>query len=547
MAATKPSRKWTPIRFGGILDESTTPSAVAGLTAFQNGVYRRFGSWGKRAGSGPYAGTGGIIGANPVRSGVRWYRGVPSATRTMIAQSGDNLYTGNDGTGAVTLLTSLTASSTPAFYASCYDPAESGVGGTPASDILVVAYGSGAPIKYDGTNVTQLNSSITNHFTGVTFFHEHLALWGDPNYPDTVFFTDLGNPESYAFSSAFGGYPIGRGDGDPNVQCCVPVGNVLYVFKSNSIYAITGYDFLTGEYQFSVQPVVVGSGIPNPYCVTVLNSALIYWDGQGFRRLALGSFTPENIGRPIPATSSLVALGNQSLMRATAGNFGVAALVGGNTYQNVAMFAVDVGNGVADTVLVYDDDASNKIGDYAWSMWNGFSVGAWIPWQGAGDRKLLYFGDAAAGQIYEYGVNATADVRMVSGTPTSTAISWSATTGALDCGTPDLQKLLHHIYLQLWSNAANFTIQAQSDIAAQSAGLNAGQGVTSGWVLGTSQLGINTFLTAASGQIYQDARATINPSVRGHNFTITITEASTTASYEIVGTTLDMIEEAYLP
>src|SRR5579875_2293419 len=281
MPERNPARRFVRIALGGVLDESITPSyaqveTLSPLTAVQNLVYRRFGSWGKRTGTLPYAGAGGIVGSSPIRSGVRWYRGYPNAFRQMVVHSGDSLYVGNDATGAMSLLTTLATGSSPAFFASCYDPAESGVTGNPASDILVVAYGSGAPIKYNGTNVTPLSPSITNHFSGVTFFHEHLWFWGDNNYPDTIFATDLGNPESYTFSTSFGGYPIGRGDGDPRVVCAIPCGNILYVFKTNGIYAITGYDFQAGEYQFSVAPVVVGVGMPSPFCATVLNNTLIF-------------------------------------------------------------------------------------------------------------------------------------------------------------------------------------------------------------------------------------------------------------------------------
>ena len=542
MPATKPSRRYVQVPFGGILNESYTLSKVPGLTTAQNVMYRRFGSWGKRAGSAPYGGSGGVIGANAVKSGVRWSRGRPSTLRQMIVQSGDALYTGNDSNGAMTLLSSLAGGSSSAFYASVYDPAESGVAGTPASDVLVVAYGSGPPYKYDGTNFTQLNSSITNNFTGVVFWHEHLWFWGDSNNPDTVFATDLGAPESYTFSSTFGGYSIGRGDGDPTVQCCIPIGNVLYVFKARSIYAITGYDFQSGDYQFAVSPVVSGIGIPSPKAVTRLRNALVFWSGQAFYRLSAGSLDPEPIGRTIPMTSAAIANGNQNLIQAVAGDFLVSALVGQQSYTNVALFAVDIGTGVADTVLAYDDDYSAIVGDYAWTKWNGFTVGAWIPWGGPGDQKLLYFGDAQTGQVYEYGSNATADVRASQTNPINVAVA----TGRQDCGTPDLMKELHAIYLELEANAATFVLTATSDVGVSPA---QNQPTTSGAVggrLGSVHLNVDAFLGGSSGTSYQALRARINPSLRGRNYTLSVTESSTSSFYELVGSTLDFIEETYL-
>ena len=46
--------------------------------------------------------------------------------------------------------------------------------------------------------------------------------------------------------------------------------------------------------------------------------------------------------------------------------------------QQVALFAVDVGNGVADTVLVFDDAATTVLGEYAWQVWTGWTVGAFM-------------------------------------------------------------------------------------------------------------------------------------------------------------------------
>jgi hypothetical protein len=69
MGTTKPDRTFYPIKLGGVLDESVTPTMIgggplgsAGLTSCANLIYRRFGAWGKRAGSGPvYAVPNGVL------------------------------------------------------------------------------------------------------------------------------------------------------------------------------------------------------------------------------------------------------------------------------------------------------------------------------------------------------------------------------------------------------------------------------------------------------------------------------------------------------
>ena len=115
------------------------------------------------------------------------------------------------------------------------------------------------PLKWDGENpVDGLSYQVDRGFHNCVTWHDHVWLWGAKTDPDTLFATDIDQPEGFTFMIQEGGYDIGAGDGDPSVQSCVPIGNTLYVFKTQSIYAINGYDFQGGEYAFSVTPQVQG-------------------------------------------------------------------------------------------------------------------------------------------------------------------------------------------------------------------------------------------------------------------------------------------------
>lgn len=535
---------YIPFGFGDVLDESITPSKNVGLTVAQNLVYRRHGGYGKRAGSAPY-GAGPSTGLSaPVISGVRWHRGRPSALARMVVQSNDNLYQGNDNTGVFTSIGALTAGSSPAYFCSAFDPAESGVGGTPASDILIIASGSGVVQKWDGTNYTQLNAGITNHFSGCVFWHEHVFLWGDPNNPDTVFATDLGNPESYAFSTNFGGYQIGRGDGDPMVQVCVPLGPYLYIFKNESAYAMTGYDQNVGDYEFQLAPAI-DRGTSNGHTVQVLNGQLIWWSGQNFFTLGPGQLEPSPIGTPLINTIAAVSQRSQSVMRSFAGDVIVQTLGGYEVYTNVYLCAVDgTGSGTADTILMFDGDASQLRGKPAWSVLNGtWKVGSFIGWEGPGDVHQLFVGDAVASQVWQLGGHPTADV--AANNSTLSPIPVVATTGRNVGTDPDLLKRLDRAYLDVESNAAAFFVNVTSDqensatvLAAASTGATGGNwGQNWGAMIWGS----------SSGQLYQSLQLAFAKSVVGYNFTVQINESGTASAYELVALSYRAIEEAYRP
>lgn len=430
----------------------------------------------------------------------------------------------------------------------------SGVSVSPGSATAMTGGGStfSGPLKYDGTTVTALSWAITQPFTNCVTWHDHVWLWGDPSNPDTVYATDINQPEGFTFMTQEGGYQIGAGDGDPSVRACVPAGNIFYVFKGNNIYAITGYDFQSGEYQFQVQPAVRGYGTPNAQSATTLGNSVIFWSGRAFYRLRAGAFELEPIGRKIPITQGLVALGDQSLVRAVAGDFlvqsnlneafsGSSATVAHELFSQVALFAVDTGNGVADTVLVFDDDASQQIGDYAWAKWTGWQVGAWIPFgQGPNAAEtvlaepplLCWCPDPGVGgpEVLAYGTDPQAD----NGAP----IPWFAQTGWVTMATGVLQKELHRVYLELESTpGAVFSMSVTPSVMATQAGnprlynpFQAAFGSTGG---------------ATGAEAHQTLVATVTPALRADAYLFGFAESSGASNYELISLTCDYIEEAF--
>lgn len=542
----KPRQIIVPFSLDSVLDEFVVPIKNRGLSIAQNVVYRRVGGFGKRTGTAPYGGGPSTGLAGRVISGTRWYRGigpnnVPAATKYMVVQSNDAFYVGNDTTGAFTSIGSVTVGSQPAFYATAFDPAESAVTATPASDILIMAYGSGPPKKWDGTHFTALSPTITNFFAGATFYHEHVWFWGDQNFPDTVFATDLGNPESYTFSSQFGGYKVGRGDGDPFVQRCLPAQGLLYVFKQRSIYTISGFDFYSGDYQFQDTPLVEGIGTPSPFSVARLRNSLIWWSGQTFYRLGLGTSEPENLGTPITNTIAIAAQKNQSVIRAVAGDFLVKSGGGYRVYNNVYLCAIDGGAGFADTILMFDEQVTAERGKPAWTVLTGLKIGSFIPWDGPGDQKLLYFGDGATGQVYLFGGDAYADV-AADGT-TRNAPQVILKTGRNDNGTPNQTKHLDRLFVDAETNTTNLNVTISSDTAAHPSILDVENVVATGGLWGSNWGSFSWGPTVSTA--YVSTELDVVPELDGKNFTVQIVEQSNASAYEIVALSYHAIEEAY--
>ncbi len=422
-----------------------------------------------------------------------------------------------------------------------------------------------APLRYDGTSVSGLSYQIQQPFTGLVAWHNHVWYWGDAANPDTIYASDINQPVGFTFMNQFGGYTIGPGDGDPGVQTAIPLGNFLYVLKTSSIYTISGFNFQSGEYQFAVTPALFGTGIPAPGCAVLThNNAIVYWDGAKFYRLVYGATSPEFIGRTIPLTSGNISLGNPKLMRGAAGDFpfltfltnvptaGSVGFEESSILSNVVLFACDVGNGVADTVVVYDDDAASFLGNYAWSVWTGWTVAAWIPFgananaaqTGHDKAPLLWIpqhtslGAPIADIIVnEYGVSPGTDAYN---TPAPQAIIWTAQTGWDALGTPVLLKEAHRLLLDVIAiPGANLrcVLTPAGPVNGKAQTIYGEQQVLFPPTVSTTQAGLYASEQTLVGRV--------DPFLKAFRYTLGISELGIASGFEVVGILFDVISEAF--
>lgn len=342
--------------------------------------------------------------------------------------------------------------------------------GTPNPFVSVAWTGGGGanfgPLKFDGVSIDGLSYMITQGFTQCESWHDHVWYCGAQTSPDTLFASDIDQPEGFVFMLQEGGYDIGVGDGDPQIQTMAPMGDGLYVYKTGSIYAVSGYDFQDQEYSFAVSQVVEGFGIPSPECLAVLENCHVFFSGKTFRRLAPGAQDPEHIGATIPELEGAIASGSMGRIRAVAGDFQVLSAMNGKIFNSgnpspivlpsLAMWAYDNND-----VIVYDDQATQRLGKYCWQPWSGWDVGYWIPF-GSGnnaaqtgvDSPLLLWivpGEDSSGNalIYQFGLNAQWD--QAEG-QLEVPIPWMAQTGWNNLESAERVKRIDRVFLEITAN-----------------------------------------------------------------------------------------------
>lgn len=540
-----PGSRRDQVLFDQGLDESTNGDRSPGTRVAINVVYRPFGTMTKRPGTSISSQVGlGAVGG--IRSGYRWYRGSPTILKQTVVQVGDKFYWLNDGTGVYTLLDNGAAGTSPAYYCSFFDAAESGVAGTPASDILIYTVAGFQPRKWDGTNLTILSPSIPNPFTGCETWNGHVWFWGDPAFPTTLFATDIFNPEGFVFMNTpgQGGYQIGRGDGDPLVQRAMGVGPYLVILKSGSIYMAQGFDF-TGEAQFTFQPMVRDAGTSNGHTAALLRGQVYFFSGSQFMRYLPGNTEAEPIGIPLLNSMAKLALSSQAIMRGIAGDFIVTTLGASPVlYTNVYMCCADYNaDGQPDSVLMFDLDASEKAGRPMWTILEGVVVGAFVPYTAKqGDTPLLYMGDYTNPTMRLFGGNATADSILAAG---DTPISARVQVGRYDFGTPDQIKRLDRVFFRMHSNAATFTVEVSTDVDDQSQQANpigqlGGTAIVGTAIVGTAVIG------NFDGTAYQAPPIDFKQNVKGLNFLFDISESSITSAWSLESLGLHINEESVI-
>lgn len=117
-----------------------------------------------------------------------------------------------------------------------------------------------------------------------------VAAIGDPEYPNTVYLSRSGYPGTWPLTNS---YTIESQHGDWFVALEV-VGDILLLFRQNSIVAMSGFDY----YNINVQEISGRVGTTSPRSVVSSNLYTYFCHHTGVYRLG-GQGTPEKISTPI--------------------------------------------------------------------------------------------------------------------------------------------------------------------------------------------------------------------------------------------------------
>jgi hypothetical protein len=298
------------------------------LAIADNVVYSQDGLVSKRPGNIPYGsvnalpstvyGSGAIYGqgelyeyaghlgsGQPILALTRFYPNV-RAHGILYAQSGGQLWQGNDANGSWTAVAGITLSSTrAACFTPMYDPDMS----TGAATALFITDGVHLPQIYDGTNVAAVQTGgvfLPNGRTGAPItplyscnWDYHLCYAGEPTEPSALYISDALRPERFtgvnyidsALSSYVPYYPAGRDGALGRITGIVPLNAVLLIFfEQGVVIASNTGSYGATQYQFSRLSSIVGA--VSPRSIVAMDSAVFFFGGDRFYATDSQSIAP---------------------------------------------------------------------------------------------------------------------------------------------------------------------------------------------------------------------------------------------------------------
>lgn len=187
------------------------------------------------------------LAAASVLNGFTWTK--DNATQQILAVCNGALRTTTYGAFPWTWASqtgSLASSATPTF-ANFRD--------TSGTDVVYIADG-GLLNKWDGTTLST-NIVGTTNVSRIAVHNERLWGIGNTSYPESVFYSDLNNGDTFANGSSGGGQIVVRTFGDEQLVGLASVNTSLLLFHRRGISRITGY----GQDDLTVAPQAVTADV----------------------------------------------------------------------------------------------------------------------------------------------------------------------------------------------------------------------------------------------------------------------------------------------
>ena len=191
--------------------------------------------------------TAAALAAQPVTGGYTWTK--DDGTVSVLAVCNGTLFTStfNPTTWTWASQTGTLSSATTSYFANFRD------GG--GNDVIYIA--DGGPLnKWNGTTLST-NLAGTPDAAAIAVYNERLWSCGDPDYPDSIFYSALNNGDTLGVGASDGGQIVVRTFGNEAIVGLASINTSLLIFHKRGVSRLTGY----GQDDLTVAPQAVTADV----------------------------------------------------------------------------------------------------------------------------------------------------------------------------------------------------------------------------------------------------------------------------------------------
>lgn len=245
---------------------------------------------------------------------------------------------------------------------------------------------------YDGTTLTAVTpggSTDLTHIKKCTSMiqrGQRLFAIGDPDNPNYLYFSDIGDPTTFQASSIVKAVT----DDTDSLTGLITFADCLLAFKKHSIFKWSGWD-PTNDVEF--KDMDTGHGAVNSDVIKVSDNYLIHADDEGvfcLTTVETNVIKSYNISKPIDDIYK--TLTNKDKMKAVVyqGNYYLACCNDGTGVNNLVL--------KASLGMAYNSSSDEGVDSllFPWVEYTGWNVADWLVSGGE-----LYFGSSKDGVIYK--------------------------------------------------------------------------------------------------------------------------------------------------
>ncbi len=268
---------------------------------------------------------------------------------------------------------------------------------TQAGNKMYILNGTDNVFSYDGTTLTDMGNTDYPKGKYAAFWKNYLFICGDvvlnsTTYKNRVYFSDLGNPDTFTHASNW--FDVGKSDGQP-ITGIAPLGEFLVIFKRRSIFVLSGSspdEWVLSASVNNLSQIASGIGCVSAKSIVQVGNDLWFMSDDGVR----------SVKRNEQGSIPLMGIVSENMRETIEDiNWSYADKIAGVYFDNKVYMAIPTGTSQTnDTIMVANTkiQLDKNFNPHPWFIYTGWAPYCWSVYLG-GSTPALHYGDSSTTNV----------------------------------------------------------------------------------------------------------------------------------------------------